>query len=408
MNRWKFLTDAIESLSANKLRTALTMLGIVIGVAAVISMLAVGQGASSSITSRIESMGTNLLYVMANNDVTNPQPLTLADAEAITESGGAPSVLAVAPTVSRSMDVTFAGTSTTTTIMGVTLNYSTVRNETVASGRFITQADIDGHATVAVIGSDVVDELFSTSVGVLGQKIRIGSNLYQVIGILKSKGGSSMGSSDNQVIVPISTAQVRIITRSNARDEINQISVAVVDAEHVDSAITEVTSILRSRHDIRSGADDDFNVMSQEAFSEAATQITGVLTIFLGGIAAISLLVGGIGIMNIMLVSVIERTKEIGLRKAVGARDSDIMLQFLMESLIIGFAGGLLGVLAGWGISSLISKVAAFGSTSLNAEISLSSVLLAVGFSVAVGLIFGLYPANRAARLEPVEALRTE
>jgi len=408
MNRWKFLTDAVESLSANKLRTALTMLGIVIGVAAVISMLAVGQGASSSITSNIESMGTNLLYVMANNDVTNPQPLTLADAEAITESGGAPSVLAVAPTVSRSMDVTFAGTSTTTTIMGVTPNYSTVRNETVASGRFVTQADIDGHATVAVIGSDVVDELFSTSVGVLGQKIRIGSNLYQVVGIFESKGGSSFGSSDNQVIVPITTAQVRIITRSDAHDEVSQISVAVVDAEHVTSAITEVTSILHSRHDIRSDADDDFRVMSQEAFTEAATQITGVLTIFLGGIAAISLLVGGIGIMNIMLVSVIERTKEIGLRKAVGARDSDIMLQFLMESLIIGFAGGLLGVLAGWGISSLISKVAAFGSTSLNAEISLSSVLLAVGFSVAVGLIFGLYPANRAARLEPVEALRTE
>ena len=408
MNRWKFLTDAVESLSANKLRTALTMLGIVIGVAAVISMLAVGQGASSSITSNIESMGTNLLYVMANNDVTNPQPLTLADAEAITESGGAPSVLAVAPTVSRSMDVTFAGTSTTTTIMGVTPNYSTVRNETVASGRFVTQADIDGHATVAVIGSDVVDELFSTSVGVLGQKIRIGSNLYQVVGIFESKGGSSFGSSDNQVIVPITTAQVRIITRSDAHDEVSQISVAVVDAEHVTSAITEVTSILHSRHDIRSDADDDFRVMSQEAFTEAATQITGVLTIFLGGIAAISLLVGGIGIMNIMLVSVIERTKEIGLRKAVGARDSDIMLQFLMESLIIGFAGGLLGVLAGWGISSLISKVAAFGSTSLNAEISLSSVLLAVGFSVAVGLIFGLYPANRAAKLEPVEALRTE
>ncbi|MCJ7519797.1 MAG: ABC transporter permease [Anaerolineaceae bacterium] len=408
MNRWKFLTDAVESFSANKLRTALTMLGIVIGVAAVISMLAVGQGASSSITSNIESMGTNLLYVMADNDVTNPQPLTLADAEAITESGGAPSVMAVAPNVSRSMDVTFAGTSTTTTILGVTPNYSTVRNETVASGRFITQADIDGHATVAVIGSDVVDELFSTSVGVLGQKIRIGSNLYQVVGILESKGGTSVGSSDNQVIVPITTAQVRIITRSDAHDEVSQISVAVVDAEHVASAITEVTSILHSRHDIRSDADDDFRIMSQEAFTEAATQITGVLTIFLGGIAGISLLVGGIGIMNIMLVSVIERTKEIGLRKAVGARDNDIMLQFLMESLIIGLAGGLLGVLAGWGISSLISSVAAFGSTSLNAEISLSSVLLAVGFSVAVGLVFGLYPANRAAKLEPVEALRTE
>ncbi|MDP2965511.1 MAG: ABC transporter permease [Pelolinea sp.] len=408
MNSWKFLTDAVESLNANKLRSALTMLGIIIGVAAVISMLAVGQGASSSITSSIESMGTNLLYVMANDEGTNPQPLTLADAEAITESGGAPSVLAVAPTVQRSMDVTYAGTSTTTTVMGVTPNYSTVRNETVASGRFITEADSDDHATVAVIGSDVVDELFGTSIGVLGQKIRIGSNLYQVVGILESKGGTSMGSSDNQVIVPISTAQVRIITKSDAHDEINQISVAVVDSEHVDNAITEVTSILRSRHDIRSDADDDFNVMSLEAFTEAASQIIGVLTVFLGGIAGISLLVGGIGIMNIMLVSVIERTKEIGLRKAVGARDSDILLQFMMESLIIGLAGGLLGVLVGWGISSLISSVASLVSTSLNAEISLSSVLLAVGFSVAVGLVFGIYPANRAAKLEPVEALRTE
>jgi putative ABC transport system permease protein len=408
MNKWKFLTDAVESLSANKLRTALTMLGIVIGVAAVISMLAVGQGASSSITSNIESMGTNLLYVMADNSVTNPQPLTLADAEAIMASGGAPSVLAISPTVSRSLDVTYAGTSTSTTILGVTPNYSTVRNQTVASGRFITQTDIDNHATVAVIGSDVVTELFKSSAGVLGQKIRIGSNLYQIVGILASKGGTTFGSADNEVIVPISTAQVRIITRSNSHDEVSQISVAVLDSEHVASAITEVTSILHSRHEIRADADNDFRVMSQEAFTAAATQITGVLTIFLGGIAAISLLVGGIGIMNIMLVSVIERTKEIGLRKAVGARDSDIMLQFMMESLIIGLVGGLLGVLVGWGISSLISGVAAFGSTSLNAKISLSSVLLAVGFSVAVGLVFGIYPANRASKLEPVEALRTE
>jgi putative ABC transport system permease protein len=408
MSKWKFLTDAVESLSANKLRTALTMLGIVIGVAAVISMLAVGQGASSSITSNIESMGTNLLYVMADNSVTNPQPLTLADAEAIMASGGAPSVLAISPTVSRSLDVTYAGTSTSTTILGVTPNYSTVRNQTVASGRFITQTDIDNHATVAVIGSDVVTELFKSSAGVLGQKIRIGSNLYQIVGILASKGGTTFGSADNEVIVPISTAQVRIITRSNSHDEVSQISVAVVDSEHVASAITEVTSILHSRHEIRADADNDFRVMSQEAFTAAATQITGVLTIFLGGIAAISLLVGGIGIMNIMLVSVIERTKEIGLRKAVGARDSDIMLQFMMESLIIGLVGGLLGVLVGWGISSLISGVAAFGSTSLNAKISLSSVLLAVGFSVAVGLVFGIYPANRASKLEPVEALRTE
>jgi putative ABC transport system permease protein len=408
MNSWKFLTDAVESLTANKLRTALTMLGIVIGVASVISMLAIGQGASSSITSSIESMGTNLLYVMPSNEGTNPQPLTLADAEAIIDPGGAPSVVAVAPTVQRNMDVTYAGASTSTTILGVTPNYTTVRNETVASGRFITQADIDDHATVAVIGSDVVDELFGSSASVLGQKIRIGSNLYQVVGILESKGGTSMGSSDNQVIVPISTAQVRIITHSNAHDEVNQISVAVVDAEHVESALTEVTSILRSRHDIRTDTGDDFDVTSTEAFTEAATSITGILTVFLGGIAGISLLVGGIGIMNIMLVSVIERTKEIGLRKAVGARDSDIMLQFMVESLIIGLVGGLIGVLAGWGISSLIGSVSTFGGTTLIPEISVGSVLMAVGFSVAVGLIFGLYPANRASKLEPVEALRTE
>lgn len=258
MTKTKFFTDAIESLSANKLRTTLTMLGIVIGVASVISMLAIGNGASSSITSSIESMGTNLLYVMANNQGTNPQPVTLADADAIIDSGGAPSVVAVAPVVQRSMDVTYAGTSTTTTVMGVTPNYSTVRNTPVESGRFITQTDIDDHATVAVIGADVVDELFGSSVGVLGQKIRIGSNLYFVVGILDTKGGDSIGSSDNQVIVPLSTAQVRIITRSSAHDEVSQISVQVVDAEHVQSAITEVTSILRSRHDIKGDDEEDF------------------------------------------------------------------------------------------------------------------------------------------------------
>ena len=408
MNRFKFLTDAVSSLSANKLRTGLTMLGIVIGVASVISMLAIGHGASSSITSSIESMGANLLYVMANNEGTNPQPVTLADADAIIESGGAPSVIAVAPVAQRSMDVTYAATSTNTTVMGVTPNYSTVRNTPVESGRFITQADIDEHATVAVIGYDVLEELFGSSVGVLGQKIRIGSNLYQVVGILESKGGSTIGSSDNQVIVPLSTAQVRIITQEDAHDEVSQISVQVADAEKIESAITEVTAILRSRHNITGADVEDFNVMSTEAFTEAATSITGIMTIFLGGIAGISLLVGGIGIMNIMLVSVIERTKEIGLRKAVGARDSDILLQFMVESLIIGLAGGILGILVGWGISSLIKGVATFGSTTLNPEISMGSILMSVGFSVAVGLVFGLYPANRASKLEPVEALRKE
>jgi putative ABC transport system permease protein len=408
-NSWRFLKEALESLNANKLRTGLTMLGIVIGVAAVISMLAVGKGAETSITGSIETMGSNLLFVIVNDDAANPAPLTLADAEAIVESGGAPSVLAVAPTVSQNMEVSFSGSSISTTITGLTPDYASVRNEEVSVGRFISQQDIDNHATVAVIGMDIVDELFDVTSDALGSKLRIGNNLYQVVGVLESKGGSAFGSSDNQVYVPITTAQSRLITRSSAYAEVDLISVGVINSEVMSDAMNEVTSIMRARHRITGDDEEnDFDVFSQETFTEMAESITGVLTVFLGGIAAISLLVGGIGIMNIMLVSVIERTKEIGLRKAVGARDQDIMLQFIVESLIIGLVGGIIGVLVGWGISSAISGVAMMGGTVMNAEMSLDSILLAVSFSISVGLVFGIYPARRAANLEPVEALRTE
>ena len=409
INSLRFLKEALESLNANKLRTGLTMLGIVIGVAAVISMLAVGKGAETSITGSIETMGSNLLFVNVNEDATNPNPLTLADAEAIVESGGAPSVLAVAPTVSQNMEVSFSGSSISTTITGLTPDYASVRNEEVSVGRFISQQDIDNHATVAVIGMDIVDELFDVTSDALGSKLRIGNNLYQVVGVLESKGGSAFGSSDNQVYVPITTAQSRLITRSSAYAEVDLISVGAINSEVMSDAMNEVTSIMRARHRITGDDEEnDFDVFSQETFTEAAEAITGVLTVFLGGIAAISLLVGGIGIMNIMLVSVIERTKEIGLRKAVGARDQDIMLQFIVESLIIGLVGGIIGVLVGWGISSAISGVAMMGGTVMNAEMSLDSILLAVSFSISVGLVFGIYPARRAANLEPVEALRTE
>ena len=407
-NSWRFLKEALESLNANKLRTGLTMLGIVIGVAAVISMMAVGKGAESSITGTIETMGSNLLFVKVNNDATNPSPLTLADAESIVESGGAPSVLAVAPTVSQNKEVSFSGGSISTSITGLTPDYASVRNEEVSVGRFISQQDMDNHATVAVIGTDIVDELFGSNADALANKLRIGSNLYQVIGVLEPKGGTSFGSSDNQVYIPITTAQSRLVTRSSAYAEVDLISVGATSSEVMNDAMNEVTNILRARHRITSDEENDFEVFSQETFTEAATSITGVLTVFLGGIAAISLLVGGIGIMNIMLVSVIERTKEIGLRKAVGARDRDIMLQFIVESLIIGLFGGLVGVLLGWGISSSISNVAMMSGTVMNAEMTLDSILMAVTFSVTVGLVFGIYPASRAAKLEPVEALRTE
>jgi len=407
-NSWRFIKEALSSLAGNKLRTGLTMLGIVIGVAAVISLMSVGEGAQASITDSIQAMGTNSLYISRDTSVTNSMALTLADAQAIASADAAPSVLAVAPSVQRSMDVSYAGESLSTTIVGVTPQYELVRNEQVASGRFITQEDMDTYATVAVIGGDVVEDVFGGQANVIGEKLRIGSNLYQVVGVLESKGGTSFGSSDSQVFVPLTTAQVRIITATKTYGEVNMITVQSVNADVVDAAINEITSILRYRHDIAAGEDADFSVFSQESFTEAANEITGVMTLFLGGIAAISLLVGGIGIMNIMLVSVIERTKEIGLRKAVGARDSDIMLQFLVESLIIGLFGGLIGIIFGWGISRIITTIAASGSTPLTAQISADSVLLAVGFSVAVGLLFGLYPANRAAKLEPVEALRTE
>lgn len=408
MNSWRFLKEALESLSVNKLRTALTMLGIVIGVAAVVSMIAIGEGASSSITSSIESMGTNLIYVSRAYENSNPQPLTLADAQAIVESGGAPSVMAVAPSVQTSMQVIYGGESTSTTILGVTPDYAIVRNTAVASGRFITQADIDSRATIVILGSDVVEEIFGSDIGVLGEKIRIGNNLYEVVGILETSGGTSIGSADNQVIVPLTTALSRLMARTSAKDEVNLISVSAVNSDAISSAITEISSILRSRHKIHTGEDDDFSIFSQETMTEAATSITGVLTVFLGGIAAISLLVGGIGIMNIMLVSVIERTKEIGLRKAVGARNRDILMQFMVESLIIGLTGGILGVLLAWLLTLIIKNIASASSFMLNPVITIDSVLLAVLFSLAIGLLFGIYPANRASKLEPVEALRTE
>jgi putative ABC transport system permease protein len=405
----KLLPQVASSLTANKLRTGLTMLGIIIGVAAVIAMLAIGNGAKASIVSSIESAGTNLVYITSYSagGARNLTPLTLADAEAIAAPGAAPSVAAVAPSVTASYTVTFSDQTSSASIYGVTPDYETVRKVSLTDGSFITQEQVDNRSTVAVIGVGIADDLFNTRENLLGNKIRIDDMVYTVIGVLKEAGGSFAGSEDNQIYIPLTTAQSRLVSRSSVKNAVSTISVSAVSTDSVDAAISEITTILRTRHKI-SGDTNDFRVLSQESMTEMASSITGVLTLFLGGIGGISLLVGGIGIMNIMLVSVIERTREIGLRKAVGARKRDILSQFLIESLIIGVSGGLVGILLGAVISFLIGKIAAASSTSLNPVVSIGSILLATIFSIAVGLIFGLYPANRAANLEPVEALRSE
>lgn len=407
MNIGQAIIEALESLNANKMRSGLTILGIVIGVAAVIAMLAVGSGAQNTITGSISGLGSNLLFVFRGGDdnVRNPQPLTLGDATAIADPFQAPSVEAVAPYISSNLPVTFSGESITSSINGVTPSYLSVRNYSLLEGEFITEENILGRGSVAVIGVEVADKLFGHRDGLIGETIRIEGQPFRIIGILTPRGGSAFGSEDNVVIIPFSTAQSRLIRRSN--DRVDFILVQAVSADLVTQATEEISQILRARHRTDLGA-DDFQIFSQQDFVATAQSITSVLTIFLGGIAAISLLVGGIGIMNIMLVSVTERTKEIGLRKAIGARKRDILIQFLTESSLLSMFGGIIGIGLGWTIAFVVGLIAAANNTELTPVVGLDAILLATLFSTAVGLFFGIYPANRAANLQPVEALRHE
>jgi putative ABC transport system permease protein len=409
MNVTQVILEALESISSNKLRSGLTVLGIVIGVAAVIAMLAVGNGAQDSITGSISGIGTNLLFVFQgsqNAEVHNEEPLTLQDAEALADPFAAPSVAAVSPILQINREVTYAGEQTTTSIIGALPSYFAVQNVNVTEGEVLTEEHLLGRASVAIIGPETADTLFGRHEGLVGETIRIEGQPFRLIGVLESKGGGAFGSQDDRVIIPLTSAQTRLM-RGGGQDEVDIIFVQAVSAEQVPAAAQEVTDILSQRHRTEIGA-PDFTVFSQQDFLSTAATITGVLTIFLGGIAAISLLVGGIGIMNIMLVSVTERTREIGLRKALGARKRDILVQFLTESSLLSLFGGLIGILLGWLIAEIVGKVAAATGTAFFPRVGLDSVLLATLFSAAVGLFFGIYPANRAAGLEPVEALRYE
>ncbi len=414
MNPSTVLLTAVSSLATHKLRAGLTLLGVVIGIAAVITLMAIGRGVQATITQRIESLGTNLLFVrpgeISQRGVSGGQgsaaTLTMEDAAALTDPLFAPSVSAVAPELSTTGQVVAGRSNTSTRIYGVTPEYFTVRNFELSFGNFISGGHVRNGSQVAVLGSEVAETLFGLRDPV-GQHVRINGRQFDVIGVLESKGGSGWFSLDDQVLVPITTAYHRLASQRTAQGglSVQTINVQVRDVEDMDPAIQEVAMVLRLRHRIT--GDDDFFITSQQETIEALEETTGTFVVFLAAIASISLLVGGIGIMNIMLVSVTERTREIGIRKAMGARYRDIMLQFISEATLLSLGGGATGVLLGLLLSWLLNGRSLLGQptqTSFSTETALMAMLVSAG----IGLFFGIYPAMRAARLHPIEALQSE
>ncbi|MCL5960117.1 MAG: ABC transporter permease, partial [Chloroflexi bacterium] len=407
------LRVALRALAANKLRTALTMLGMIIGVGAVIALMSVGKGAQAMVTSQIQGMGTNLLFVtpgaqqqggVRQQQGTAPT-LTLEDADAIADPLNVPAAAAVAPEGMAFSQVIAGPQNTMTRITGVTPTYEDVRNWHVAEGEFITKQYLDARSNVAVLGTNVASTLFPDA-DPIGQQVRIGRLNFRVIGVMESKGAQSMGNQDDIVLVPLTTQLQKLNRQRTARGapNVNTIYVQVASQSLRNDAVQQIGDLLRQRH---RAVQDDFTIRSQDDLLSVANQVTGVMTLLLGAIAGISLVVGGIGIMNIMLVSVTERTREIGIRKAVGAKRKDILVQFLIEATVVSLLGGALGILVGTGISEAISRVN-LGGQPLHTVVSPDAVGLAVGVSAAIGIFFGIYPATRAASLNPIEALRYE
>ncbi len=399
--------ETYSALLVNKVRTGLTMLGIVIGIGSVIAMVSIGQGAQGSIESRIQSIGSNLILVTpgfqrgvgggANAGRGAAITLTQADADAIVAQ--ITSAKAVAPEISRRYQIVAKGQNTNTQVTGTVALYPDVRNVQIDSGSFISTQNVQSLAKVAVLGPTTRDDLFGADSDPIGQTIRVNKIEFKVIGVTKSKGGTGFGNQDDVVFVPLSTAQ-----RFLAGDTyVTTISVQAQDANSMADLQQQITDLLLQRHNISDPSLADFQVLNQSDIVATASSVTNTFTILLASIAGISLVVGGIGIMNMMLTTVTERTREIGLRKAIGAKGRDINLQFLSESVALTFSGGMFGIVLGWILSLLVSQ---FGG--IATSISLSSILLSFGVSAAIGIIFGYYPARRAARLNPIEALRYE
>ena len=399
----ELLKMAALSLIANKLRTLLTMLGIIIGVAAVIAMVSVGMGVKKNVVDSISRLGSNLLMVMPGSSnrggVRGAAGITLTydDAKAIKEK--IKDVSYVSPTVQGSYQVVYGHENWNTTVTGVIPEYVDIQSMTLKSGLFFSEHDVEVRSRVAVIGTTVATNLFG-EVNPVGKKIRVGNAPYTVIGLLASKGQSNMGQDqDDVVLIPLTTAQERLIGITYVRS----INVQVSDSDKMDNVQAQIESLLRQRHRIKKGADDDFNVRNLTSLMETMNETTTMITLLLGAVASISLVVGGIGIMNIMMVSVTERTREIGIRKAIGATFNNVMLQFLIESTMISVIGGIIGIFLGIGLAKAISEFGNFTTV-----ISALSIVVSFGFSLFVGIVFGMLPARKAAKLDPIDALRYE
>jgi putative ABC transport system permease protein len=398
----EILRVAVASLAANKLRAFLTLLGVIIGVGAVIAMVALGEGAKRDVQERIRALGTNTLSIspgqaMMRGVSGGDEKLTIDDVDALRREGR--TLSRVAAEIMRSYPVDYRDANTLTAVVGTTPDYFAINNRRLRAGRLFNDNEVDGRRRVAVIGPTVLDNLGLTPGEIVGQKITIRGTLFEVIGALETQGQRGWWNPDDQVLIPLTTGQFRVF----GTDRLRGISVQVAEGRRMDEAVAEIEGILRREHKIRPGKPNDFSIRNPAEIMGAFEETTRTFTMLLAGIAAVSLVVGGIGIMNIMLVSVTERTREIGIRKALGATRWNILYQFLVEAVVICLVGGILGIALGMGASTVMARTAGW-----NTAVSPRAIVYAFFFAAAVGVFFGIYPARRASRLDPIEALRYE